>query len=91
MVHDWLLLQAALAADNTALNAEVVRGAEAVAPMTHRAAACCSGRMECGLIACRVCVCVCVGFGCGAVAAERRGGDAEEPAGNVALPQVSAV
>ncbi len=57
VVHDWLLLQAALAADNTALNAEVVRGAEAVPPMTHRAAAaCCSGRMERALIACRVCV-----------------------------------
>ncbi len=56
VVHDWLLLQAALAADNTALNAEVVRETEAVAPMTHRATACCSGRMECRLIACRVCV-----------------------------------
>ncbi len=55
VVHDWLLLQAALAADNTALNVEVVRGAEAAAPMMHRAAACYSGQMECGLIACRVC------------------------------------
>ncbi len=92
VVHDWLLLQAALVADNTALNAEVVRGAGAVPPMTHRAAACCIGRMECALIACRVCVFVYVWvLGCGAVAAERRGGDAEEPAGNSALPQVSAV
>ncbi len=72
VVHDCLLLQAALAADNTALSAEVVRGAEAVPPMTHRAAACCSGRMECALIACRVCVCVCVGFGCGAVSLQSR-------------------
>ena len=71
VVLDWLLLQAALAAENTELSAEVVREAEAVAPLTHRGAACCSGRVEYGLIAFRVCVCVCVGLGCGAVAAER--------------------
>ncbi len=49
VVHDWLLLQAALAADNRALSAEVVRGAEAVeaiATMTHRTAACFSGWMD---------------------------------------------